>query len=80
MNGSISDYYRCPPHYLELTRTGTLPEQTGYLRFGPDGICYGRYAGDTVSAFSTTLRDALCETAIEGGITHQLRLAPERGF
>jgi hypothetical protein len=70
VNGSISDYYRCPLHYLKLTQTGTLPEQIGYCRFGPGAICFGRYTGETVGAFTTTMRDALSETVIEGGTTH----------
>lgn len=70
MNSCVSDYYRCPPHYLKLAQRGALPEQSGYFRFGPDAICYGRYTGETVNAFTTTLRDALSETVIEGGTTH----------
>jgi hypothetical protein len=70
VNRCISDYYRCPPHYLKLAQRGILPEQSGYFRFGPNAICYGRYAGETVSAFTATLQDALSETVIEGGTTH----------
>ena len=70
MNRCVSDYYRCPPRYLKLAQRGRLPEQRGFFRFGSDAICYGRYTGETVSAFTTTLRDALSETAIEGGTTH----------
>jgi len=70
VNRCISDYYRCPPHYLKLAQRGKLPEKSGYFRFGPDAICYGRYTGETVSAFTTTLRDALSETVVEGGTTY----------
>jgi hypothetical protein len=38
VNGCISDYYRCLPHYLKLAQTGTLPEQSSYFRSGlPSG-------------------------------------------
>jgi hypothetical protein len=67
VNRCISDYYRCPPHYLKLAQRGTLWDQSGYFRFGPDAVCYGRYTDKTASALTTTLRDALSETVIEDG-------------
>jgi hypothetical protein len=70
VNRCISDYYRCPPHYLKLAQRGNLPEQSGYFRFGADAVCYGRSTSGTSSAFTKTLRDALSETVVKDGIIH----------
>jgi hypothetical protein len=70
VNSCIFDYYRCPPRYLNLAQRGTLPEQSGYFRFGADAICYGRCAGQTTGVLSSTLWDASSETAVEGGTTY----------
>jgi hypothetical protein len=70
VNSCISDYYRCPPRYLKLAQRETLPEQSGYFRFGTDSVCYGRCAGQTAAAVSSTLWDASSAAAVEGGTTY----------
>lgn len=71
MNSCISDYYRCPPHYLRLAQKEILPEQRGYFRFGRDTICYGRYSGgEAGNSSARNLPDALPETVTKDGTTH----------
>ena len=38
----LLDRYRCPENFLDFELSGDLSGDTGYFRFGPDAICYGR--------------------------------------
>jgi hypothetical protein len=42
INGAFLDYYRCPEKFATLVLNGRLSDDSGYFRFGPDTICYGR--------------------------------------
>jgi hypothetical protein len=41
-DAAFRDYYRCPETFAAFTPAGKLSEDSGYFRFGPDIICYGR--------------------------------------
>jgi hypothetical protein len=42
ITAAFCDYYRCPESFARLTQIAKLSEDSGYFRFGPDTICYGR--------------------------------------
>jgi hypothetical protein len=39
---ALVDHYRCPAEFLDCELSGPLSTDSGYFRFGPDAICYGR--------------------------------------
>jgi hypothetical protein len=69
VNSYISDYYRCPLHYLNFSQKDTLSGSSGYFRFGRDAVCYGRSGGEAAGEFSSKLWDALSATSFENGTT-----------
>jgi hypothetical protein len=54
----LIDYYRCPPGLLDFHTVEPLKASSGYLRFGPDIICYGQTSGYTCSTINGHLFDA----------------------
>ena len=42
IDAAFRDYYRCPETFASFTLAGELSEDSGYFRFGPDIIGYGR--------------------------------------
>ena len=59
MNNCIDQYYRCPEGFVEISQSGTLPENKGYFRFGAE-IVYGRCSGLRLSdSPGAKLEDAL---------------------
>ena len=38
----LVDYYRCPEEFAEFGIAENLCEDSGYFRFGPNGVCYGQ--------------------------------------
>ena len=67
MNECLTEYYRCPEHYIRFALKGALSETSGYFRFGEDTV-YGRYCGRRPSNTPTgVLFDALADITIEGG-------------
>ena len=60
MNQATLDYYRCPEEIVDLQPAGTLSEDPGYFRFGPETLCYGLSStGVRSKRVSATLYDAL---------------------
>jgi hypothetical protein len=55
---AIIEYYRCPPELLNFHIAGSLKKSDGYLRFGPDLICYGQTSGYPCPAVNGVLFDA----------------------
>jgi hypothetical protein len=42
---SFRDYFRCPESVFDFSLSGELSPHSGFFRFGPETICYGRCAG-----------------------------------
>src|ERR1700690_4225471 len=70
MDDCLSQYYRCPEHYVRIAAKGPLSEDSGYFRFGEE-VCYGRYSGRRPSdSPADVLFDASLDTTIEEGTTY----------
>ncbi len=68
MNDCIVQYYRCPENFVRLKAREGLSETSGYFKFGPDTIGYGRCAGHLPSGSpKATLHDVLSDTTINDG-------------
>ena len=46
MNASFLDYYRCPENFATFGLIESAPGDSGYFRFGPNAVCYGRCLSD----------------------------------
>jgi len=67
MNGAFLDYYRCPERFATLALSGDLSAESGYFRFGPDTICFGRSCSGRLAHSSTDeLYDVLQEIKTDG--------------
>jgi hypothetical protein len=67
MNTALVDHYRCPDGFADFKLQGPLSDDTGYFRFGPDTICYGRSAsGFRASRSDTVLYDAFRDVTTDG--------------
>lgn len=53
MNGAFLDHYRCPEKFATLALSGQLSAGSGYFRFGPETICYGRSCSPRLAQSST---------------------------
>jgi hypothetical protein len=63
------DYYRCPEEYAALAAEGSSDGASGYFRFGPDVVCFGRPDSSHCSAeFSAKLKDVAEEIRMGGGV------------
>jgi hypothetical protein len=59
MNQTLLEYFRCPERYAQLVVKDGLSEHSGFFRFGPDVVGYGRCAGHTpANSARDHLRDA----------------------
>jgi hypothetical protein len=69
MNDSLTQYYRCPEHYIRLALKGSLSGTGGYFRFGEDSFCYGRCSGrDPAASAEDILYDASLDAGVEKGV------------
>ncbi|PYU75810.1 MAG: hypothetical protein DMG49_02610 [Acidobacteria bacterium] len=76
MNSDFLDYYRCPANFVSFALTGRLSEDSGYFRFGPDVLCYGRSAsGFRAQRPTEMLYDGLTDVAPDGS-TLRLPFSP----
>ncbi len=41
---ALVDHYRCPASFLNITLQDVVTSESGFFRFGPNAICYGRSA------------------------------------
>ena len=56
----LTDHFRCPDGFVDLTVREDLSAQSGYFRFGAGVICYGQCAsGIPASSITDSLHDAL---------------------
>ena len=70
VNRCISDYYRCPTDYLRFAQRDASAGRSGYFRFGPEAICYGKFDGATARTLPAHLQDALPGTTVEDGTVY----------
>ena len=71
MNDSLTQYYRCPEHYVRLALRGPLSETDGFFRLGPGTVCYGKCSRHSpADSPSGLLHDALQDTTIDGDTIH----------
>ena len=76
MKSAFLDHYRCPETFATFTLSGELSEDSGYFRFGPDTICFGRSSSGFRAGHATDeLYDALTDVAADGP-TLQLPFSP----
>ena len=76
MKSAFLDHYRCPETFATFTLSGELSEDSGYFRFGPDAICFGRSSSGFRAGHATDeLYDALTDVAADGP-TLQLPFSP----
>ena len=76
MNSAFLDHYRCPETFATFTLSGELSEDSGYFRFGPDAICFGRSSSGFRAGHATDeLYDALTDVALDGAML-QLPFSP----
>ena len=69
-------YFGCPARYATFALTGKPKGASGYFRFGPDLICYGRRAsGQPAARVRPGLDDALPDVGLRGS-TPQLSFNP----
>jgi len=76
VKSAFLDHYRCPETFATFTLSGELSEDSGYFRFGPDTICFGRSSSGFRAGHATDeLYDALTDVALDGAML-QLPFSP----
>jgi len=76
VNSAFLDHYRCPETFATFTLSGELSGDSGYFRFGPDAICFGRSSSGFRAGHATDeLYDALTDVALDGAML-QLPFSP----
>ena len=76
MKSAFLDHYRCPETFATFTLSGELSGDSGYFRFGPDAICFGRSSSGFRAGHATDeLYDALTDVAADGAML-QLPFSP----
>jgi hypothetical protein len=63
---TLTDYYRCPPGFAEVSLAGALSTEPGYFGFG-GSICYGRTASGAPAAAPVGVQDTLPAVRTTGG-------------
>jgi hypothetical protein len=66
LDSGLVEHYRCPEYYGTFAVNGLRSEHSGYFRFGPDVICYGRSSGGRAESHTHPLHDALRDVTVEG--------------
>jgi hypothetical protein len=67
MSTPLYQYFRCADLPFDFSTKGSLSEDRGFFRFGPDTICYGRSStGFRSQQADETLYDALGDSSVEG--------------
>lgn len=71
MNKHVADYYRCSIQHLNLDLAGPLSPETGYFKFGEQGLYYGQLFGDKPAAKPNgRLCDLTSQVRVQGGVTY----------
>jgi hypothetical protein len=64
----VNDRYRCPENFFDFVLNEELSSETGYFRFGPNAICYGRScSGALGSGPESALYDAIGDVEVKDG-------------
>jgi hypothetical protein len=71
MNKYITEYYRCPESYVNVSLAGALSNEAGYFKFGGQGLYYGQVYGDRPSATPNGHScDLTSSVRMERGVTY----------
>jgi hypothetical protein len=69
MKQALIDYYRCPENLADFRLAGTPFADSGYFRFGPETICYGRLSSRPPSKqLIAPLHDSSTDVTADGGV------------
>ncbi len=52
MSNPLADFYRCPEGLVAVSSPQELQPRAGYFHFGPEAICYGRFAFQSPAAIN----------------------------
>lgn len=64
----LTEHFRCPDSFIDLTISAGLPAETGFFRFGTDVICFGQCISATPPHLITDpLYDSWRDVRAEGG-------------
>ena len=76
MNQALTEFFRCPESLIEFALTGKLSGESGFFKYGEDGICYGQVSSGSLGWTVTNgLHDISQDIRIEGS-TVQLPFDP----
>ena len=65
---AVDDRYRCPENFFDFVLNEQLSSDSGYFRFGPKAICYGRScSGALGSRPESALYDAIGDVVVNDG-------------
>jgi predicted glycosyltransferase len=68
-NQALADYYRSPEEFANFVVDGTLFDDFGYFRFGPETICYGQSSSAiSARAARTGLHDSSQDVLVDGSL------------
>lgn len=71
MNQTFREYFRCPEQYVRLSVKDGLSDNSGFFRFGPGTVGFGKYSGGTPSgSVAAQLHDALRDVEFGQGMVH----------
>jgi len=63
------EYYRCPEEYAAFAAGNSFCDTSGYFRFGPDTVCYGRSRSNhSPIQFAKELHDVSSEVHMNGSV------------
>ena len=66
LSQAVNDRYRCPEKFFDLALNRQLSFDNGYLRFGPNTVCYGRSSSGAHRPWpESSLYDALRDVMID---------------
>ena len=65
MSSAFLDYFRCPEEFAKFGAAGAFGPEPGFFRFGNGITCYGRSAGEVLTASNGELPDSLPLTQIQ---------------
>jgi hypothetical protein len=72
----LKEFFRCPNSIANFVLSRDLSDHSGYFRFGPDVVCYGRCSSGTPSKFVTGPLPDVREHVVTGHSAVQLPFDP----
>jgi len=65
---AVNERYRCPENFFGFVLNEQLSSESGYFRFGPNAICYGRSCSGALGfGPESALYDAIGDVAVDDG-------------